>query len=201
MIYMFLAILPTFCFLWGFSCLAGESMHFYNEVQQLEKIPVNDPVKRIYMVRHIIEKYVSAGITLEPVTTNILIKSTLGSRRDWLLDRMYNKTFRSIFHVRWTSKVAWIIYIHFGNSCILSRFQKKKFGKFYLIDLHTGAPMEVNISHRTRQEILTTLDLAHSDLFKNAVNELLQLINMVSSLPFDIENRIPLQSLKLLANC
>ncbi|PWA65361.1 G-protein coupled receptor [Artemisia annua] len=83
------------------SCLAGESVHFYNEVQQLEKIPVNDPVKRIYMVRHIIEKYIS-----------------------------------------------------------------------------TGAPMEVNISHRTRQEILTTLDLAHPDLFKNAVNELLQLMNM-----------------------
>ncbi|PWA65362.1 G-protein coupled receptor [Artemisia annua] len=89
------------------SCLAGESVHFYNEVQQLEKIPVNDPVKRIYMVRHIIEKYIS-----------------------------------------------------------------------------TGAPMEVNISHRTRQEILTTLDLAHPDLFKNAVNELLQLMNMVSSLTF-----------------
>ncbi|KAI7757559.1 hypothetical protein M8C21_005560 [Ambrosia artemisiifolia] len=82
-------------------CFAGESVHFYNEVQQLEKIPVNDPVKRIYMVRHIIEKYIS-----------------------------------------------------------------------------TGSPMEVNISHRTRQEILTTPDLAHPDLLKNAVNELLQLINM-----------------------
>ncbi|XP_071714440.1 regulator of G-protein signaling 1 [Rutidosis leptorrhynchoides] len=83
------------------SCFAGESLHFYDEVQQLEKIPVNESVKRIYMVRHIIEKYISAG-----------------------------------------------------------------------------APMEVNISHRTRQEILTTLDLAHPDLFKKAVNELLQLINM-----------------------
>ncbi|XP_024989777.1 regulator of G-protein signaling 1 [Cynara cardunculus var. scolymus] len=83
------------------SCLAGESVHFYNEVEQLERIPVNDPVKRIYMARHIIEKYIN-----------------------------------------------------------------------------TGAPMEVNISHRTRQEILTTLDLAHPHLFKNAVNELLQLMNM-----------------------
>ncbi|XP_021976033.2 regulator of G-protein signaling 1 [Helianthus annuus] len=83
------------------SCLAGESVHFYDEVQQLEKISVNDPVKRIYMVRHIIEKYISIG-----------------------------------------------------------------------------APMEVNISHKTRQEILTTVDLAHPDLFRNAVNELLQLINM-----------------------
>ncbi|KAI3696466.1 hypothetical protein L1987_79482 [Smallanthus sonchifolius] len=83
------------------SCLAGESVHFYNEVLQLERIPINDPVKRIYMVRHIIEKYIN-----------------------------------------------------------------------------TGSPMEVNISHRTRQEILTTLDLADPDLFKNAVNELLQLINM-----------------------
>lgn len=48
-------------FLLDYSCLAGESVHFYNEVQQLEKIPVNDPVKRIYMVRHIIEKYISTG--------------------------------------------------------------------------------------------------------------------------------------------
>ncbi|KAL8224545.1 hypothetical protein R6Q57_020020 [Mikania cordata] len=83
------------------SCLAGESVHFYNEVQQLEKILVTDSVKRIYMVRHIIEKYIN-----------------------------------------------------------------------------TGSPMEVNISHRTRQQILTTPDLAHPDLFKNAANELLQLINM-----------------------
>ncbi|KAK1415793.1 hypothetical protein QVD17_31580 [Tagetes erecta] len=83
------------------SCLAGESVHFYNEVQQLDKIPVNDPVKRIYMVRHIIEKYIT-----------------------------------------------------------------------------TGAPMEVNISHKTRQEILTSPDLAHPNLFRNAANELLQLISM-----------------------
>nr|XP_043608775.1 regulator of G-protein signaling 1 [Erigeron canadensis] len=83
------------------SCLAGESVHFYNEVQQLEKIPVNDPVKRIYMVRHIIEKYINSG-----------------------------------------------------------------------------APMEVNISHRTRQTILTTPDLAQPDLFRNAVTEVLQLLNM-----------------------
>uniref|UniRef100_A0A251U2P9 Putative RGS domain-containing protein n=1 Tax=Helianthus annuus TaxID=4232 RepID=A0A251U2P9_HELAN len=54
------------------SCLAGESVHFYDEVQQLEKISVNDPVKRIYMVRHIIEKYISIGITLKsPIESNI----------------------------------------------------------------------------------------------------------------------------------
>jgi hypothetical protein len=39
--------------------------------------------------------------------------------------------------------------------------------------------MEVNISHRRRQEILTTTDLAHPDLFNNALNELLQLMKMV----------------------
>ncbi|KAI5679308.1 hypothetical protein M9H77_10258 [Catharanthus roseus] len=83
------------------SCLAGESVHFYEEVLQLEKISGNDPVRRIYMARHIIEKYIVAGAT-----------------------------------------------------------------------------MEVNISHRCRQEILTTSDLAQPNLFKNAVNELLQLIRM-----------------------
>lgn len=83
------------------SCLAGESVHFYDEVHELAKIPVNDPVRRIYMARHIIEKYVIAGAT-----------------------------------------------------------------------------MEVNISHRNRQEILTTPDLAHPDLFNNALNELLQLMKM-----------------------
>lgn len=51
-----------YVFLHDFSCLAGESLHFYDEVQQLEKIPVNDPVKRIYMARHIIEKYINTGI-------------------------------------------------------------------------------------------------------------------------------------------
>ena len=39
--------------------------------------------------------------------------------------------------------------------------------------------MEVNISHRCRQEILTTSDLADPNLFNNALNELIQLIKMV----------------------
>ncbi|KAF8399837.1 hypothetical protein HHK36_015733 [Tetracentron sinense] len=81
------------------SCLAGESMHFYDEVYELGKIPVNDPVRRIYMSRHIIEKYIVAGAT-----------------------------------------------------------------------------MELNISHRSRQEILSTLDLAHPDLFNNVINEVMQLM-------------------------
>ncbi|KAK2636656.1 hypothetical protein Ddye_031448 [Dipteronia dyeriana] len=83
------------------SCLAGESVHFYDEVREHEKIPVDDHVRRVYMARHIIEKYIIAG-----------------------------------------------------------------------------ASMEVNISHRTRQEILTTPDLAHPDLFNNAINELIQLLKM-----------------------
>lgn len=83
------------------SCLAAESLHFYEEVHELNKIPVDDAVRRIYMARHIIEKYIVAGAT-----------------------------------------------------------------------------MEVNISHRTRQEILTTADLAHPDLFRHALNELVQLMKM-----------------------
>lgn len=43
--------------------------------------------------------------------------------------------------------------------------------------------MEVNISHRTRQEILGSLDLAHPDLFNKAVNELMQLMTTVCFLP------------------
>ncbi|KAI3452634.1 hypothetical protein Pfo_009298 [Paulownia fortunei] len=83
------------------SCLAGESVHFYEEVQQLDKIPISDHVRRIYMARHIIDNYITPGAT-----------------------------------------------------------------------------MEVNISHRCRQEILSTLDLAHPNLFKNALNELMQLMKM-----------------------
>ncbi|XP_077252087.1 REGULATOR OF G-PROTEIN SIGNALING 1 isoform X2 [Tasmannia lanceolata] len=83
------------------SCLAGESVHFYDEVHELSKIPIGDTVRRIYMARHIIEKYILSG-----------------------------------------------------------------------------SAMEVNISHRTRQEILATLDLAHPDLFKHAITELMQLIKM-----------------------
>lgn len=43
--------------------------------------------------------------------------------------------------------------------------------------------MEVNISHRCRQDILITADLAQPDLFRNALNELVQLMIMVSSSP------------------
>lgn len=42
--------------------------------------------------------------------------------------------------------------------------------------------MEVNISHRSRQEILNTSDLARPDLFKNALNELIQLMKVVGYL-------------------
>lgn len=83
------------------SCLAGESVHFYDEVQHFDKIPLQDSVRRIYMARHIIEKYIAAG-----------------------------------------------------------------------------APMEVNISHRIRQDILSTNDLSHTDLFKNALGELMQLMKL-----------------------
>lgn len=48
----------------------------------------------------------------------------------------------------------------------------------FLLNL-TGAPMEINISYRCRQDILTTSNLAHPDLFNNALNELLQLMKMV----------------------
>ncbi|MBA0711551.1 hypothetical protein Golax_010719 [Gossypium laxum] len=83
------------------SCLAGESVHFFEEVHELGKIPIDDPVKRIYMARHIINKYIIAG-----------------------------------------------------------------------------SAMEVNISHRSRQAILSTTDLTHPDLFTNALNELIQLMKM-----------------------
>ncbi|KAM5568050.1 regulator of G-protein signaling 1 [Rosa sericea] len=83
------------------SCLAGESVHFFEEVHELGKIPVDDPVRRIYMARHIIDKYIIAG-----------------------------------------------------------------------------AAMEVNISHRTRQEILTTSNLAQPNLFNDALTELTHLMKM-----------------------
>ncbi|KAK4789434.1 hypothetical protein SAY86_016738 [Trapa natans] len=83
------------------SCLAGESMHFYEDIHELGKIPPDDSIRRIYMAREIIDKYILAG-----------------------------------------------------------------------------SVMEVNISHRCRQEILTTPDMAHPLLFDNALNELLQLMKM-----------------------
>lgn len=51
--------------------------------------------------------------------------------------------------------------------------------------------MEVNISHRSRQEILTTSNLADPDLFRNALNELIQLMKMVGNLlaPFETSIR------------
>lgn len=43
--------------------------------------------------------------------------------------------------------------------------------------------MEVNISHRIRQEILSTNDISRTDLFKNALGELMQLMKLVCLLP------------------
>ncbi|XP_068667235.1 regulator of G-protein signaling 1 isoform X2 [Aristolochia californica] len=83
------------------SCLAGECVHFYDEVHELGKIPIDDPVRRVYMSRHIIDKYIVSG-----------------------------------------------------------------------------SEMEVNISHRVRQEILGTQDLADPDLFNSTITELMQLMKM-----------------------
>lgn len=52
----------------------------------------------------------------------------------------------------------------------------------YLLWNFTGAKLEVNISHRCRQDILTTPNLAHQDLFKSAQNEVLQLMKTVCRL-------------------
>ncbi|KAH9318493.1 hypothetical protein KI387_020262 [Taxus chinensis] len=83
------------------SLMAGESVHFYDELHELNKIPIDDTTRRIYLAGHIIEQYISVD-----------------------------------------------------------------------------SPMEINISHQMRQEILNTTDLAHPDLFKNAVNEMLQMMRM-----------------------
>lgn len=62
---------PLFCldllldktiFLLNCSCLAGECVHFYEDVHELDKIPEHDTVRRIYMARDIIDTYIIAGI-------------------------------------------------------------------------------------------------------------------------------------------
>ena len=64
------------CFFMIFSCLAGESLHFYDEVHELNKIPAEDTVRRIYMARHIIEKYIVPGIIFHGVK-KFLVKFSL----------------------------------------------------------------------------------------------------------------------------
>eukprot|EP01018_Ginkgo_biloba_P023202 Gb_26781 [translate_table: standard] len=83
------------------SRMAGESVHFYDEAHELNKIPVGDTARRIYMAGHIIEQYIAVG-----------------------------------------------------------------------------SPLEINISHQMRQEILSTTDLAHPDLFTHAVNEIVLIMRM-----------------------
>jgi hypothetical protein len=51
----------------------------------------------------------------------------------------------------------------------------------YLLECNfTGAAMEINISHRSRQEILSTSNLARADLFHNPLNEIVQYMKTVS---------------------
>lgn len=44
------------------SCYAGETLHFYEEVYEHGKIPEDDTIRRIYMARHIMEKFIVAGL-------------------------------------------------------------------------------------------------------------------------------------------
>lgn len=68
--------------------------------------------------------------------------------------------------------MSWLIsiYVHFVVLILVYIHHKRGI---------IGASMEVNISHRSRQEILTTVDLAHPDLFRNALGEIVQLLKMV----------------------
>ncbi|MQM20830.1 hypothetical protein Taro_053858 [Colocasia esculenta] len=86
------------------SCLSGESVPFYDEVDELNRILLDNSVRRVYMARHIAEKYIVVG-----------------------------------------------------------------------------SEMEVNISHRTHQQILDTQDLADPDLFNHALIELVQLMKTEES--------------------
>ncbi|KAL8532823.1 hypothetical protein ACS0TY_009148 [Phlomoides rotata] len=61
------------------SCLAGESVHFYEEVQQLDKIPVGDHVRRIYMARHIIDMCNNGGEHFSSLQTRNSIHSRFGT--------------------------------------------------------------------------------------------------------------------------
>ena len=44
------------------SCYAGETLHFYEEVYEHGKIPEGDSIRGIYMARHIMEKFIVAGL-------------------------------------------------------------------------------------------------------------------------------------------
>ena len=59
--------------------------------------------------------------------------------------------------------------------------------------------MEINISHRSKQEILSTSNLARADLFHNALNEIVQLMKTVSSLHSKQFDRTPLIKIILVA--
>lgn len=67
----------------------------------------------------------------------------------------------------------WCLSLSFGIQFIIIIFSSY---------LDAGAEMEVNISHRSRQEILNTTNLADTNLFNNALNELMQLMKTVDYL-------------------
>ena len=64
-------------FLYNCSCLAGESVHFYEEAHELNKIPVDDSVRRVYMARHIIDKYIVAGNIISLLKSHLKISFIL----------------------------------------------------------------------------------------------------------------------------
>eukprot|EP00249_Psilotum_nudum_P019836 c27440_g1_i1 orf=895-2289(-) len=47
------------------SRIAGEFVHFYNEVHELNKIPSSDTARRVYMAEHIIGMYIKVGAPME----------------------------------------------------------------------------------------------------------------------------------------
>ena len=47
------------------SRMAGESVHFYDEVHELKKITIADTARKICLLEHIIEQYIAIGSLME----------------------------------------------------------------------------------------------------------------------------------------
>lgn len=90
------------------------------------------------------------------------------------MDQVFNLT---IFG---TSNLIFVILGYFYNIRTILTYPCSNYYMHHTKMMYVGASMEVNISHRSRQDILTTADLAHPDLFRNALNEIIQLMKMVS---------------------
>lgn len=143
------------------SRIAGETVHFWDEVRELSKLSLTQQDRRVYMADHIIQKYIVNGmvsLTLDPFCYLDVV------------DPFFMPVF-CVSYIKVSKKYESIVFVTFSL-------------RVWSCRCNVGSQCEINISAQMRLEILSTNDLADPNLFKRAAEEAVHMMQTVGNFHF-----------------